>query len=171
MAVSGNRAGGTVDAGRTGVIRILPALSEHAHSLIADIRTLDNEEWVSASGSPTTTSLPNIISTYPETSWSMVDTGIDKCLAMFGVVGVTRERGTVWMLATREAERRVHSLHRLFREGIGLMHRQCEVLEAWAYCKNTLHHKWMVRMGFTPTGQSAKLGLGVHDFYLFIRRP
>lgn len=134
-----------------------------------DIRPLDNEEWVAGTGMRTRTAIGNAISMPYGDAWSVLDHE-GNCWALWGVgpkhLGYDNDTGIAWMVASRKAQRHLHSMHRLFEKGISNMHSRFHHLEAWAYSKNTLHHLWMERFGWQRTGRVAHFatGLGFIEF-------
>ncbi len=90
-------------------------------------------------------------------------------LAIWGATPSTHpELAYAWFIASDDVARHVHALHRFFKDGIAEMHSRFPILHAVAYSRNTLHHEWMLRMGFRDTGLNERLGLGF-DFILFER--
>lgn len=141
-----------------------PPTTEDILTLSRDVRELDREEWVAASGGKSI--IRSLVTSlrYGD-NWAVIDEETGLCLAIWGVCA-----GNAWMIATNEAASRVHEMHRLFKRGIGRMHELYDELEAWAYDKNTLHHEWMLRMGFKDTGRTASFGLPGSTFKLFKRK-
>ncbi|MCW2317138.1 hypothetical protein M2322_002692 [Rhodoblastus acidophilus] len=117
-----------------------------ASSLALDVRELDREEWVAASGVPLLVSLNRAIK--HGDNWAVLDEE-GRCLAIWGV----NHDGNAWMIATNAAQRRLHEMHTFFKDGIARMHELHPEIDAWAYSKNHLHHKWMLRFGFKQTDQ------------------
>lgn len=139
-----------------------------AWSLEADIRQCDREEWVMASGRPVGSCLVEALS-LPNTRVVLNEDG--KCLAMWGHVSDPKKSGvaSAWMVATNEALRRVHEMHRFFKDGITEMHKDHHTLIASAAHHNVVHHRWMLRMGFKQTDLDTRNELGFR-FILFTRR-
>lgn len=139
-----------------------------AESLHRDIRQRDLEEWVMGGGKPilpllqTAASMPN--------ARSVLDDETGQCLAMWGHTPDPYKEGTAsaWMVATNQAQRRVHEMHRFFKQGIAEMHKDHHTLVAAAAHHNTLHHKWMLRMGFVQTPLDVRNELGFR-FIIFMR--
>jgi len=60
-----------------------------------------------------------------------------------------------WMVATKEAEKHVLSLHRVLKQQVREAHAGCSTLVCYADERNTLHHKWLEHFGFKFTGRAA----------------
>lgn len=119
-----------------------------AFSIIDDMRDADYEEWsVGLGGFKVVTSLAHIAEWGTLARSVRNDEGV--CIAMWGC----NTSGEAWMVASNEAVRRVYSMHRLFEFGIAEMHQVSSSLSAYAYYRNFVHHKWMVRMGFKYAGE------------------
>lgn len=146
------------------MLRLEAASGRHARSLQADVRKEDLEEWVVGSAFPDLHHpLALSIRAAGVTARAVVDER-GECLALWGA----NPGGMAWMIATNEAVRRVQSMRRLFKVGIEEMHELYPRLQAWAYYRNVVHHLWMERCGFTRTGETALLGLGL-PFIRFVR--
>lgn len=137
-------------------LHLVSAAAHHLGTFMPDIRPLDNEEWVAGTGMRTKEAIGNAIQY--GAAWAVVDNA-GVCWALWGVAPKFPhgecDTGVAWMVASRKAARNLHSMHRLFRKGISDMHARYHHLEAWAYGRNTLHHVWMERFGWTRTGQVA----------------
>lgn len=141
-----------------------------ARTLAANVRPADRDEWEAASGKPFDMALWTALLLNHNHTWMLLHD--DRCLMLFGVspyewnpTGV----GAAWLVATKEAEEKVHTMHRFFRQGIAELHKVCPKLNAWAYHKNKLHHEWMRRMGFKDTGGRCPIGSRGEMFHLFTK--
>lgn len=147
-------------------LHLVSAKQCHLESFLPDIRPVDNEEWVAGTGQTTRSSISAAIAL--GRSWAVLDED-GACWALWGVqpqwylpVGSSKQPcGVAWMVASRKAQCHVYSMHRLFAQGIDDMHAHYHHLEAWAYHRNTLHHKWMERMGWVRSGQVAHFATGL----------
>lgn len=147
----------------TSKLRLVRATIFEVHSLLKDVREADAEEWALATLMPLSLTLTQSVER-TRNSRAVLDHKGD-CLALWGVSPSDRpEVGFAWMVATKGATRRLVAMHRLFAQGISEMHDLYPHLEAWAYEGNTLHHRWMERMGFRRTGHEV---VSKFDFKFF----
>lgn len=151
-------------------MKLVTATPEMVSNLAGPLRRADIEEWCTAVNwnYPAEVLLRFCISRDAATSRAVLDER-GKALCFWGVgPGEKPEVGIAWMVATKEALRRVHSLHRHFKQGIAEMHEAYPTLEAYAYIKNTVHHRWMERVGFACVGQGKTPGTEYY-FLKFVR--
>lgn len=136
--------------------------------MIDNVREMDRAEWELAGDHPFGTVLKYTIGQYPKQTWAVVDGRHGHCLAMWGCEPCMMPIwGNAWMVATDEAVKRVHSLHRFFKQGIADMHALYPTLLATSYANNALHHAWMMRMGFMLR---CPMVINHSDYLQFIRR-
>ena len=75
--------------------------------------------------------------------------------------------GNAWLVANRTAPNFAHGLHRHFNDGLEKMLALYPTLHAWADGRNSLHHLWMLRMGFELTENIMYFGEEGVPFLLF----
>lgn len=145
-------------------------------SMTGKVREMDRREWELAGDKPFFLTLARTVEAWPTQTWAVVDGRHGHCLAMWGVEPTLDEFGylpavaiwgNAWMVATPEAVKRAHSMHRFFKQGIADMHALYPTLLATSYAKNTVHHDWMLRMGFMLR---VPMVINGHDYLQFIRR-
>lgn len=145
-----------------------PATRTHARSLLNDIRREDNEEWVAASGKPTSWTLPWSIDRAGPLARAAVHPD-GQTLSIWGANPTDREGvGIAWLISTNRAYEHVVGHHRHFWRGLKEMHAVYPRLEAWAWERNTVHHHWMEHFGFERPGVSAVFAPGF-TYHLFTR--
>lgn len=148
---------------------VVPATLAHAQSLIQNgIRAVDREEWVAGTGHTVEDKLARAVSS--DGAYLRAFIVGTRCLCIWGVhdAGLSKPAGQIWLIAAKEAERHVLSIHRHFTGEMAEIHARWPLLVAYCYGKNTLHQKWMERVGFEPKGNMI-LGLGF-PFILYTRR-
>ena len=91
--------------------------------------------------------------------------------AMFGVVPLDDETGSVWLLGTDELT--ATPLRREFlRKGRGFvdnLHNYRPLLSGFIDERNTLHVTWLKRLGFTIINRHPKFGFEQRPFLEFVR--
>lgn len=140
-----------------------------AVSLASDVRALDLEEWRHGIGGAEFF-IPRLKDAMYHSSAKSVVNEKGDCVAAWGISekypGSTI--GAAWMVATNEALRRVHEMHRFFQAGIESMHVKYPIIHALAWAGNPVHHKWMERFGFER--QNGIVTINNAPFILFVRR-
>lgn len=140
----------------------------HAYEdLMEDAREADRQEWEAASGEPFSQAIMHGLTCYADTGHAWVAKYGPHVLLAFGVVeqplaGI----GNAWMLCTNRSVPLFRAIHQHWHKHLGEMLAIRPVLHAWADERNTLHHRWMKRMGFVDTG--VKRNYGKHPFWLFV---
>ncbi len=131
------------------------------------LRQVDVDEWVGASGRPVANSLLATLRDSRTKGRSLYLRG--QCLCIWGVSQVLPDSrvGSVWLLASVEAEKHAHAIHKLWKHEITLMHKVTPFLMAFVYERNALHKKWLKTVGFTPMAgvQSPLLGYRFYQRY------
>jgi hypothetical protein len=129
---------------------VVPAEAPHAFLMDASgIRQADRDEWVGGVGGDVLPALLEALTIPGGHNETFLLDGAP--LAMWGVhpIGEHPEVGQVWFLATQEAERHALSIHKVFAPVLAEMHRRHPTLLAYTHPRNTVHHYWMERNGFT----------------------
>jgi len=137
-------------------------------SLLHDIRPADLTEWQKGTGHQSIREDLSAAIIHPNSTIVTDEAG--QCIAAWGVSekypGSTI--GSAWMVATNQALRRVHEMHRFFKIGIREMHERFPIIHATAWAENTVHHKWMEHFGFVR--QPGIITIHHAPFILFTRR-
>jgi len=155
-------------------VRLFPINSQGvAHTVVNrildDPRPADVQEWEAASGRSFEDALrESLLGNHAGHSWAAFR-GVNEVLMAFGVnpYGSLRA-GIAWLVATNAAVRHIHALHAHFKEGLGQMLAVRPELHAWADERNTLHHEWMLRMGFERTERQLYFNDAAVPFRLFV---
>lgn len=137
-------------------LKLVQAEHDDVRELVEDLRSADREEWEVGTGSKPIPALLHRLIDMDGLRVKAVRDEDDFCIAMWGH-SVRLGLGNAWMLCTNGAVKRVHSMHRLFKNGIQEMHEDLPQLVAWAYYRNSVHIEWMMRMGFKYAGDATVL--------------
>lgn len=141
------------------------AYHEAIYSLCRDVRDVDRREW----SFTTAHDLPEAIfagTLYERArNWALWEDG--DCQAIFGAHPTTLSGiGRAWFIGTNSLMQRVHKAHGFFEEGMADLHKGFPVLIASSWHRNTVHHRWMERMGFAMFDTEV---IGREQFFTFIR--
>jgi hypothetical protein len=82
------------------------------------------------------------------------------------IFGVLKD-GTIWLVGTPGIEKNAKRVFRLSKEVLPQLQSRYPVLHNKADCRNKLHLKWLIRMGFTMGNY---VYVGEHRFRTFARR-
>lgn len=143
-------------------------LVDHTYvDLMEDAREADRQEWEAASGEDFSTALMVALDSNDNTGRAWVAKYGPHILLAFGVVELPLNGiGNAWMLCTNRSVRLYRALHQHWRKHLDQMLAIRPVLHAWADGRNTLHHRWMQRMGFVDAGVTRYYGQ--YPFRLFV---
>lgn len=132
---------------------IFTAVPEDIEDILADLRPEDREEWEAAMELWPT---PKYSGIKEALAYSIATANVAKVLSdrngdpmlMFGV----NHQGWAWLVATRRAQEQGRACQRVFAEAVETLHEHSplegKALACVAYYKNTLHHIWLMRLGF-----------------------
>lgn len=150
-------------------VSVVDAKPEHVEAILADVRSKDRAEWVCGTGLPL-----GLLLRYAVEEAEGVRTALDPDgvpLAIWGLDSVERTEGTrgVWLIATNRAEKHVLSFHRFLHGELTRLHKAAgdAPLAAWADQRNSVHLKWLRRIGFNggPSLPTGPLGLPYKFFW------
>ncbi len=126
-------------------------------------RPEDIEEWEAASGLSFTKAVPIAFSRDP--IWAGWTLGVEPfALAVWGVEPWVGDSGEAWMICTEHSWRYGKTLCKDFGVHFAEVCKGYTEVTAHSYAKNTLHHRWMRRMGMVETGTTTING---HPFIIF----
>lgn len=147
-------------------MEMLKASPRAARVLAKDVRDVDKMEWEIATGQPFLGHLLAGLLSKDAKNFSLWKG--EHCHAVFGVqpYGVPGV-GRAWFAGSNGLMHCVHEAHRHFEIGIEKLHEDYPTLIASSWHRNTVHHKWMERMGFTLMDAEV---LGREQFLVFMRR-
>lgn len=109
--------------------------------VLHDIRPQDIREWEDGSGRPFQVGATTAIMFGEFVRAAYDEDGVPLCF--WG-----GDRGVVWLFATKAAERRALSLHKILAPNLKDLTNRWDLLTALADARNTLHHKWLEWLGF-----------------------
>lgn len=153
-------------------MQVVDATREHAEDFLTrPIRQADLDEWFLGTGRRyIEDSLMEVWDNKQLLTRARALLYEDRCIALWGshVHPDVSQNGTVWLIASQEAERRGRSIHRLWRGEIAGMHRfSGTTLRALAHASNHLHLHWLEVVGFKEV-QRLNVSVGI-PFILFER--
>jgi hypothetical protein len=134
------------------------------------VRQVDHDEWFAAGGGRT---MAQTLRSIPEDVYAEQRACLNEdgwCIALWGVTPDPDVEGVglCWMVATEEASKWGVRLHYMFaKPQMQELEKRFRCLCAVPMASNTLHHKWLMKLGFEFLNVVAA---GYIPFYLFARR-
>lgn len=113
----------------------------HLKEVLHDIRPADMAEWYAGTGSLFGTAAQVAITDSEFARVALDET--DTPLCFWGGNG-----GKMWLFATKSAERRALSLHKILAVHLEEVEERWGLLSALADGRNVVHHKWLRWLGF-----------------------
>lgn len=154
------------------MIQLVEATCTHAEQLAPNARHEDLIEWVLGTGERLLPRLKQavtwphgfaksaILEGRPVSIWGVHDLG--------HTVTLDAGTGVAWLIATPEALKHVHALHRFAKSEIAAIDSRWERMIAWSHHDNRVHHEWLRWLGFEQY-QRTTLEFPV-PFITFIRK-
>jgi hypothetical protein len=148
-------------------ITVEDATLEHLAKSLDDIRPEDLREWYAGTGNPD----------FQHTAGSSMAPGCYAKVAVredgfplvfWGCNDMGGGRGNVWLFATETAVGCFLPIHRHLKPQLQALLDRWPLLEAWADCRNTVHHKWLEWLRFDYRGEQHLEPLGL-PFKLYVK--
>lgn len=148
----------------------------HVADLLNDIRPADRAEWFAATGGPIETLLQASVETTRFARAVVLKEPPEEpgtcppnytTLVIYGV-NDWGDYGLGWLVAANKAVPLGYAMHRTVWRGVlETVHERWPKLKAYSDCRNTLHHLWMLRLGFNLIDKVDQYGAKGFPFYVF----
>lgn len=115
--------------------------------VLPDVRQADMEEWYAGTGQLFHFSALQAILSKGFRKVALED-GLPLCFWGADAVPGEDRKGVVWMFATNHAKVRWLRLNKVLRPNLEDLHEEFGELSAYADCRNVVHHKWLLWLGF-----------------------
>lgn len=134
------------------MLQVVDAVSEHVEQFLAKpTRQDDIDEWFAATGGHSVSeTLRQALTFSPEEFARALLNDSGECICLWGLAEGPYNSGTVWLVASEEAEQHAKHIHRFWPREVALMHMRYDLLAALAYEGNELHLSWLQAIGFEP---------------------
>ncbi|WP_428661374.1 hypothetical protein [Reyranella sp.] len=145
---------------------IRPATAEDCHDIAPRLRSADAQELLAATGSPPDVSLPSTLRWHP----SVVELE-GRPEAIMGCARLDDIEGVPWFASTDvpvSPRWRVAFL-RYSRQVVDDWQRTFPLLHNFTDARNTVHHRWLKRIGFTFLARHERFGALGLPFLEFVR--
>lgn len=146
------------------MIEYLPAEPAHAASIAPRLRVADLNETQAATGKPPEAALLASIEASTVAKTIVID-GVPE--GLFGVVEVNPLVGVVWAVGTDAVVRLHKRAYRIGTAWLGELHDRWPVLINYIDSRNSVHIRWLQRMGAEFIGIEPEYGFERRPFLLF----
>lgn len=136
-----------------------------AFTVLRDLREADRLEWdASVTGGARENLALSIWGS--QECYAVLSTEDDTAHIIFGVV--TQPEPTIWLLGTNQGQREASWILHQMRDFIARLFERWPSLVCYSAPENTVHHRWLLWVGFRFTGESVRGDF--HRTFLEFRR-
>lgn len=136
------------------MISVIKPEVSHLMQVQDDIRMADLAEWFAGTGIPFFEGAKFAINESEFAQVAIDEQGTPLCF--WG-----GDDGIVWLFATRSAEKKALSLHKILKPNLDELHARWGKLTAVADSRNTVHHTWLEWLGFDLASENPRAPFGL----------